>query len=456
LPEIDEPLGALEVKFRKLYGRDVHGSTLPWWREEAPPDEQLPPLEAMVDADVVIVGGGFTGLWTALELKRRRRSTHVLVLEAARCGDGASGRNGGFLHGFWAALPRLVELLGEEDAVAAAREAAGVYDAVRALGEDVWLNENGMLMVATGPAHDAQLDRAVSAAVRVGAPEEAVFVGRDQIPVRSPAFRGAVRYRDGATVQPARLVRALRRAVLAAGVVVHEGTPVLGLEPSMVRCERGGVRAQEIVVATNASAARWPAARSIAVFRSAIVLTEPVPDLHERVGWQDGEAISDARTYLNYFRPTNDNRVLMGSASGDFTRAEAALRKIFPTLSDVPIAARWEGAIDVSSDRLPIFSTVPGTRVHYGLGYTGNGVGPSWLGGRILASLVLGDKTASALSARRVPTLPPEPLRTLGARVVRHALLAIDDAETAGHRPSRWAASVARLPELIGLRVASR
>ena len=380
----------------------------------------------------------------------------VVLLERGLCGDGASARNGGFLHGYWASLPRLVELLGPVEAVAVAREATGVYDAVQALGDDVWLHQGGMLTVSTAPAHDRLLQRAVEVAVQVDAPEEAVFLGRDELTVRSPVFRGGVLCRDGATVQPARLVRALRRAVLAAGVAVYERTPVAGLEGGVVRTERGAVRAEEIVVATNASVAHWPPSRHIAVFRSAIVLTEPVDDLHERIGWEGGEAISDARTYLNYFRTTNDGRVLMGSASGSTVRAEAALRQIFPALADVRVAARWEGAIDVSSDRLPVFGTVPGSRVHYGAGYTGNGVGPSWLGGRILASLVLGDDVPSPLCARRVPGLPPEPLRTLGARAVRRALLAVDDAETSGRATPRLAAAVARLPELVGLRVASR
>ena len=441
---------------KRLYDRDVHGSTRPWWQEEAPPDDAAPALEGMVDGDVAIVGGGFTGLWTALDVLQRRPGTRVAVLEAARCGDGASGRNGGFLHGLWASLPRLVELLGDDAAVALARAATGVYDAVRALGEDVWLHDGGLLAVSTGPAHDALLERAVATAARVGAPEEAVLLSPGDFSVRSPRFRGAVFYRDGATVQPARLVRALRRAVIDAGAILHESSPVVGVDDGVVRCERGSVRAPEIVLATNAAAARWPAARSVAVFRSAIVLTEPVADLHERIGWERGEAISDERTYLNYFRTTNDGRVLMGSASGDLPRAEAALRAFFPALGDVRIAARWEGAIDVSSDRLPLVSTVPGTRVHYALGYTGNGVGPSWLVGRTLASLVLGEQVASPLLTRRVPSLPPEPLRSIGARIVRRALLAVDDAEESARRPPRMALGVARLPELLGVRVASR
>jgi glycine/D-amino acid oxidase-like deaminating enzyme len=441
---------------KRLYARGVHGSTEPWWRDEAPPDEAAPPLDGTVAADVAIVGGGFTGLWTALELARREPSLRIAVLEAGRCGDGASGRNGGFLHGLWASLPRLAELVGDDAAVEAAREAVGVYDAVRALGEDVWLNESGMLWVATGPAHDDLIERAVAAAARAGAPEEAVLVAREELPVRSPLFRDAVRYRDGASVQPARLVRALRRAVLTAGIALYESTPVLGIDGRVVRTDRGSVNAPEIVLATNAAAARWPARRGVAVFRSAIVLTEPVGDLHERIGWEHGEPVSDARTYLNYFRPTNDGRVLMGSASGDFALAEQALREIFPPLADIGIAARWEGAIDVSSDRLPFVATVPGMRTHYALGYTGNGVGPSWLVARALAGLVLHDDRVSPLLTRRVPALPPEPLRTIGARAVRRALLAVDDAETSGRTPPRWARAVAALPALLGIRVASR
>ncbi len=441
----------------RLFARDVHGPTIAWWQEEAPLDDALPPLEDDIDADVAIVGGGFTGLWTALELKRVRPATRVVLLEAVRCGDGASGRNGGFLHGYWASLPRLVEVFGREEAVALARESTGVYDAVRSLGEDVWLTEGGMLTVAIGPAHNADLEHAAALAAEVGAPEEAVLIARDALSVDSPAFRGAVFYRDAATVQPGRLVRALRRAALAAGVMIHERTPVIEIDGSVARCDRASVRAEEIVVATNASAAvRWPAARRVAVFRSAIVLTDPVPDLHERIGWTGGEAIADARTYLSYFRLTNDNRVLMGSASGDYWRAEAALRQYFPQLAEVKIASRWEGAIDVSSDRLPVVGTVPGTRVHYAAGFTGNGVGPSWLVGRTLARLALHEDVRSPLLAGRAPSLPPEPLRGIGASVVRRALLAIDDAETAGRRPPRWAGAVRRVPELVGLRIASR
>ncbi len=437
---------------RRLYDPGLRGSTEPWWTVEAPLDEPEAPLEGEAAADAVVVGGGFTGLWAALAL--RRRGLDVVLLEALRCGDGASARNGGFLHGYWSSLPRLVELFGPAAALEVARASDGVVGAVRELGEDVWLTEGGTALVATAPAHDERLRRDVEVARELGVPEQAA---EGELSVRSPLFRSAVVHRDGGTVQPARLVRALRRAALREGVRLHEHSPVVELEDGLARTPSGSVRARDVVVATNAWAARIPAvARRMAVFRSAIVLTAPVPDLEERIGWGGGEAVSDARTYLHYFRPTRDGRVLMGSASGDVVRAERALRAFFPALADVPVEHAWEGPIDVSSDRLPFFATIPGTRIHYGAGYTGNGVGPSWLGGHLLASLAAGDEITSPLVTRTPPALPPEPVRTIGALLVRRALLAIDEAEARGRRPSAPARAIAGLPGLLGLRIASR
>jgi glycine/D-amino acid oxidase-like deaminating enzyme len=436
---------------QRLYDDAVRGSTSPWWVLEAPLDDPAPPLEGEIEADVAIVGGGFTGLWTARAL--RERGASVVVLEAETCGSGPSGRNGGFLHGYWSSLGRLRELLGREGALETARASDGALAAVRALGEDVWLTEGGMLLASTSPLHDEHVREAIRTAAELGVPEEAQPV-EIQSRLRSPAFREAVLFREGATVQPARLVRALRR-----GVPVYERTPVLELAPGRLRTPRGTVRAREIVVATNAWAARWPAARHLAVLRSAIVVTEPVPDLAERVGWEGGEAVFDGRTFLSYFRPTRDGRVLMGSASGSLERAEQMLRRLLPALADVRVEYRWEGPIDVSSDRFPVFRTVPGARIHYGAGYTGNGVGPSWLGGQVLASLALGaddEWSRLPLVTRSVPRLPPEPLRALGQRVVGRALLAIDDAEAAGRRPKPLARALAAAPRALGLRIASR
>jgi glycine/D-amino acid oxidase-like deaminating enzyme len=429
------------------------------------------------------VGGGYTGLWTALGVKEREPSARVVLLEAATCGAGPSGRNGGFVHGYWASLAELVPLLGRESALELARAGERIIPAVRTLGADeVWLREGGMLMVSASTAQDAAVEHAVAAAAEAGVSEQAIALDADGVAerVRSPVFRRGVFYPEGATVQPARLLRVLRRRVLDTGVELHEQSAATRIRGGEVSTARGRVRAPEIVVAINAAATGWrPVARHVTNFGSYVVLTEPVPGLLEEIGWTGGEAIVDGRMFLHYFRTTNDGRVLMGSGSGPigfrgklddrFTgdtataaRAEQGLRRLLPGLADARVERAWGGPIDVSADHLPFFGTCPGTvpgRVHYGLGYSGHGVGPSWLGGQILASLATGRDdqwTALPLATRRVPSLPPEPFKRLGGGVVRSAIMAVERAGEEGRRAPLLARAGAGLPRLFRMEIGTR
>ncbi|HSC50786.1 MAG TPA: FAD-binding oxidoreductase, partial [Gaiellaceae bacterium] len=226
-----------------------------------------------------------------------------------------------------------------------------------------------------------------------------------------------------------------------------------------------------------AAAAGWkPLRRRLTVFGSYVVLTEPVPELLERIGWTGGEAVLDGRMFLHYFRTTNDGRVLMGSGSGPIgfggriddrfwtdrptvERAERGLRRLLPELADARVTHAWGGPIDVSADHLPFFGTVPKTQVHYGAGYSGHGVGPSWLGGQILSRLVLGvddELTRLPLVTRRVPKLPPEPLRRIGGGLVRASIMACEAAEEEGRKGSLPARAGASLPRLLGMSVGTR
>ena len=407
-------------------------------------------------------------------------------MEAALCGEGPSGRNGGFLHGYWSSLPRARRVFGDGGALAVAQAASAIIPGVREFverrGVDVWLREAPMLEVSAAAAQDEAIDAAVAAAGALGVEEEAVPIGRDELAKRcsSPRFRRGVLYREGATVQPARLLRALRAAVLDEGVILHERTPMVRLHrgsPNVIEAPRGRIRAREVIVAINAAAAGWhPVARRLTAFGSYVVLTEPVPELLDRISWTGGESIIDARMFLHYFRTTNDGRVVMGSGSGPigfggrldgrFTadgpsvaRAEAGLRFLLPGLVEARIERAWGGPIDVSADHFPFFGTLPGTRVHYGAGYSGNGVGPSWLGGRILARLALGvedELTALPLVNRRIRPLPPEPIKRLGGGLVRGAALRAEEAEQAGRRPALPLRAIAALPRVVGLRVGTR
>jgi glycine/D-amino acid oxidase-like deaminating enzyme len=339
-----------------------------------------------------------------------------------------------------------------------------------------------MLEVSAAPAQDSDVERSIAAARELGVEEEAVPLSAQEVAERcaSPPFRRGVLYRDGATVQPARLARTLRAAVLDAGVVLHERTHVDRTRkgsPNVLETPGGRVRARDVVVAVNAAAAGWrPLARRLTVFGSYIVLTEPVPELLERINWTGGEPMVDGRMFLHYFRTTNDGRVVMGSGSGPigfggrlngrFTadrpsvaRAAAGLAFLFPELADARIERAWGGPIDVSADHFPFFGTVPGTRVHYGAGYSGNGVGPSWLGGKILARLALeieDELTALPLVNRHVRPLPPEPVKRLGGGLVRGAALRVEEAEQAGRRPAWPLRAIAGLPRAVGLRVGTR
>jgi glycine/D-amino acid oxidase-like deaminating enzyme len=455
----------------------------PWWLDEAGAEPAAPALAEDVDADVCVVGGGYTGLWTALALKDREPSLRVVLVEAETCGSGPSGRNGGFLHGYWAGLADLLPLLGRERALALARAGERIIPGVRAFceshGEDVWLRESGMVMVSAAPGQDEAIDRAVSAAAEVGAGGQAVPLNAEGVAerIRSPVFRRGVFFPEGATVQPARLVRALRRALPRAGVDVYEHTPAMHIRAGQIVTPRGRVRAPDIVVALNAAATGWrPVSRHVTNFGSYVVLTEPVPELLEEIGWTGGEAVLDARMFLHYFRTTNDGRVLMGSGSGPIgfsgrvdgrftsdqataTRAEQGLRRLLPGLGGARIERAWGGPIDVSADHLPFFGTVKRERIHYGLGYSGHGVGPSWLGGQVLASLVLGSDdewTALPLTTRRVPSLPPEPLKHLGGALVRNAILACESADEENRRPSVPARLGAALPRVFGMEIGTR
>src|SRR5687768_11416 len=471
------------MKARSL--RPPEASPRSWWLEEAlthRPTATAPPLAGDLDVDVAIVGGGYTGLWTALALREREPSVSVALLEAREIGDGPSGRNGGFLHGYWSSLPTLRRVLGDGAALQLAHASAKIESEVRAFcerrGEDVWLREGGLLRVSAGESEDSGVERAVEAARTLGVEEDAqpLDVHETRRRCDSPRFRRSVYFRDGATVQPARLALALKRAAIDAAVELFEHTPATSVEPGRLETPGGVVRAREIVLALNVWGTSWPLGGRQTNFGSAVVLTEPVPELLEEIGWTGGEAIIDGRMFLHYFRTTPDGRVLMGSGSGRLglgdhvgpgilddvpaqARAERGLRELLPALAAARIAARWSGPIDVSADKLPRFATVPGTRIHFGAGYSGNGVGPSWLGGQILASLALGledEWTALPLVERSVRRLPPEPFRYVGGKVVRWGTLVAEEAVAAGRRRPLAARAAAAIPRLLRMPIGTR
>lgn len=463
------------------------------WLVEALGDEDAalanaaPPLDRDLEVDVAIVGGGFTGLWTALGIVERDPGQRVVVLEADICGGGPSGRNGGFVNAWWDEIGTLVYLFGPTRALEAAEASAASVDAIgtwcAANGVDAQYRHAGMLTVSTTPEHDARLPGEPALARKLGRPDALELLDAAAVAeiCRSPRFRGGVLMRDAATVHPARLARGLRRVALARGVELHERTRVTGLggrrsgRVTVGASSAAGsfrIRARHVVMAINAWSAGWrPFRHSLLAWSSYMVRSEPAPDRIARdLGWTGGTSIVDARASVHYLQATRDGRIAFGAGGGrpgfggrigpSFTddvdaarRAAFGFRWFFPSLADVRLTDAWGGPIDVSPDHLPRFGTLPGGRVHYGFGYSGNGVGPSHLGGRILAALALeSDEPVTRLAVVRPVShrMPPEPIRWLGARVLREAMIRREDLEESGHAAPWWLRQLTVLPRRLG------
>jgi glycine/D-amino acid oxidase-like deaminating enzyme len=450
-----------------------------YWLEEAGPIDATQPLAADTTADVVIVGAGYLGLWTAWQLKALEPDLDVVVLEAGIAGHGPSGRNGGFVSTLWDDLPILRDKVGDARAVEVCRASARAVRAIgtwcESQGVDAWYRSGGTLQVATSESQLGDWDDVVAACQAVGAAEEAVPLSREEVAERcaSPAFLGGMSLRTAASVQPARLALGLRAKVIEAGVRLYERTPVQTLASDAVaRAQGGTVRARAAVLAVNTAAAGFRGYRlALAVASSHMVITEPVPDVIAEIGWVGGENIHDCRTLLHYFRTTNDGRIALGWGGGrmgvggrhggrldidaDATQhAAATLRRFFPQLADRQITHAWGGPIDVSPTHLPIF----GSRgcMHHGFGFTGNGVGPTYLGGEILARLALDRRdevTRLAIVEPERKLMPPEPLRWAGGSAIRAALVRRDAAYDRGKKPDPLTGFIASLPRRVGLRL---
>lgn len=457
-----------------------------WWLDEAGgvADPQ-PPLSGDVRGDVAIVGGGYTGLWTAWHLAQLAPDTRIVLLEGDLCGHGPSGRNGGFVEDLWLNLPSLRARFGDAGALACGHAAdASVKEIGAWCSEqdvDAWFHTGGHLVVSAAPAQDGVGDEPVRAAAELGVAGEIVALSAEQVRQRcaSPVFREGTLMPSGGTVQPARLALGLRRKLIDAGVSVYEHTSVRGVIDRDVGgvdlvTDGGRVRAGHAVLAAGGALASFgPLRGRLTVASSHIVLTEPVPDVLEELGWTGGEAITDARSLLHYFRTTRDGRIVFGWAGGAVTagarlggridvdpaiiaQVRRDLVRIFPALEGREVTHAWGGPIDITPSRVMSVGSI-GPRVHHACGYTGNGVGPSHLAGKILARLALDVRDdLTALPLVDPPpgrSVPPEPLRVLGGSVVLRALRAKESAEERGEQPSPLTQLIASLPARMGMTV---
>ncbi len=451
-----------------------------WWLEEADAASVEPnaPLQGEITADIAIVGGGYLGLWTAWHLKQLAPGSEIVVLEAELAGHGPSGRNGGFVSTLWDDVGILTDSVGATRAVEVARASErgvhGIETFLTEHGIDAWFRKAPTIYAATSDDHYHHFAESIEACRAVGAPEEMTSLTASEVQARvaSPLLREGVLVRLAATVHPARLALGLRAKVLEAGVRLHERTRVTGISDHGVTTGRGRVRAGAVVLAANSQTGLFPGYRlAHAVASSHIVLTEPVPDVLDELGWTGGEALGDGRTLLHYTRTTRDGRIAFGWGGGRMgfgarplglldvdpeviRQAAEHLVRFFPGLRGRRITHAWGGPIDVSPTHLPIFGSRG--RVCHGFGFTGNGVGPSYLGGEILARLALDHRdelTRLAIVDPARKLFPPEPFRWAGGSLIRTALVRRDAAQEAGRPVGPLTSFVASLPRRLGLRL---
>ncbi|WP_329455369.1 NAD(P)/FAD-dependent oxidoreductase [Streptomyces sp. NBC_01497] len=452
----------------------AHVRPAPYWLDDPGRPAALPALTGEERCDLLVVGGGYSGLWTALNAKERDPGRDVVVIEGREVAWAASGRNGGFCaasltHGLpnglarWPGELRALEELG-------ARNLDAIGDAVERYGIDCAFERTGEIDVATAPHQLAELSALKEEAERAGLTGLEVL---DQDAVRaevdSPTFLGGLLDREGvALVNPAALAWGLKRACLGLGVRVYENTPGRTLTrsgPGMaVRTPQGRILARQVALGTNVfpSLLRRVRPYTVPVYDYALT-TEPLTAAQlASVGWTNRQGLGDSANQFHYFRLTADNRVLWGGydaiypfggrLDADRDQRPATYLKLathffrcFPQLEDVRFSHAWGGAIDTCTRFAAFYGTAHEGRVTYAAGFTGLGVGATRFGADVMLDLLSGqssERTELEMVRRKPLPFPPEPVAWAGIGLTKWSLARAD---AAGGRRNLWLRAMDRL-----------
>lgn len=435
----------------------AEASHRPFWLDSPAAPEPHPPLTADTTADLVIVGGGFTGLWAAIQAKEDDPSRDVVLVEGESIAFGGSGRNGGFCdatltHGLPNGLDRFPTEIETIERMAM-ENFAGLRATIERFAIDCDWNPSGSMGVAREEHELAWFPEAVETGARFG--HDIRLLDRDavRVEVDSPTYLGGFWRKDGsALVDPARLAWGLARAARELGVRIHEGTPAEALDADgegvVVRTPHARVRAHRAILGTNAYP---PLVRTIRRYvvpvYDHVLMTEPLTDAQwAAVGWRNRQGLFDLTNRFHYYRPTADGRILWGGYDANyhwnngvdprFERRDSTYRLLagqfletFPQLEGIRFSHAWAGAIDTCSRFSVFWGTAVQGRAAYAAGYTGMGVGASRFGARVALDLVSGattERTALRFVRKKPVPFPPEPLRWLGINLTIRALARAD------------------------------
>ena len=434
-----------------------------WLARRAPRSHR--PLEGDRDADVAVIGAGLTGLWTALFLKELDPDLEVAVIEQGLAAYGASGRNAGMLsetvdHGHGLAIEHFGEAEARRLAALGETNVAEMTAFLAERGIRCDYEPTGRLMVALTAAHVEEAERAVETARRLGLDTfHPLDRSEVQAEVHSPLYLGGVAVTGGGILDPVKLVDGLRAEAERLGVLVYERSRASAIETAgaaaRVRTEAGSVTARRLVLATSAYTHHLLPAithRFIPLYDYILVSDPLTPAQRGTIGWRRRQGITDGRTFFNYYRLTDDDRILWGTSEAayyagnrvdpscdhsppHYAALRASFRRHFPALAALEFPYAWGGPICSTTRMTPFFGRALGGRACYGLGYTGHGLGTTRLAGRILAHMAL-DRPSDLLDlslVRKQPfPYPPEPLRSWSVAAVTRALRRVDEGQPPG------------------------
>jgi glycine/D-amino acid oxidase-like deaminating enzyme len=443
-----------------------------WWRSVGGPPAARAPLPGPSEVDVAIVGAGYTGLWTAYYLKRADPTLEIVVLERDVAGYGASGRNGGWVSGFFSGPPRVYERRGGRAGFAALQRTmfATVEEVAGVLAEhdiDADFVKGGHLSVALNAAQAHRLRDSIAGARQRGLGEEDLRELSCEGLAARLRVAGALRATFSphvARVHPAKLVRGLAAVVEHLGVRIHEGTPVSEIRARAALTPAGTVSARWVVRATEGyTAGLRGLRRALVPMNSSMIITEPLaPEAWEEIGWAGREVLSDAAHVYVYLQRTEDGRVAIGGrgrpyrfgshtdGTGDTPAATVAslrakLTEMFPAARGAELDHAWSGVLGVPRDWCISVDADPSTGLAWAGGYVGEGVATANLAGRTLRDLILGERselTALPWVGREPRRWEPEPIRWASIHGVYSLYRRADRSEQRTGRESRLARAV--------------